>query len=435
MGVNVMTEESLKIATQRKLAMAIENTQKMIEICLDDPDLRLNDKAFTRVRSLGAKNILHILLHRIYHSLQLCLDKYFGEIHSINSTNLIPISKQAFSQSRKHLNPEYVREFVDMTSELAAQDNTMPSYNGMRLIAIDGSDVALENTPELKEAFGCSGPKNDAATALCSIAYGPLDHVIYDCRLDRYNADERDLAKAHVKRLSELGLSGSLLLFDRGYPSAEFVGFLYESNFQFVMRIRSKFNVDADNIKTQDWINLNHNGKEYPVRILKVTLNNGETETLLTSLNQKQLPIRKAGSLYFERWKVEIAYDLIKSKLELENFSGKSKVSVYQDFYATMYLANIAAFAAEEADEEIANKDNGKPLKYPRKANRTRIIAKFREIFLRIITEQDKEKRNAMLDTLISDISRYPIQVVPNRSPKRKLPRKKRFFIGRRSIV
>ena len=424
-----MMTESLKTTMQRKLVMAIENTKKCIEACLDASELRIDEKAFTRKRSLGAKRILHLILHRIYHSLQLCLDKYFEGI------DLLPVSKQAFSQARKHLNPEYVRGFADMTSELAAQDNMMPNYNGMRLIAIDGSDIALENTPELKEAFGCSGPKNNAATALCSIAYGPLDHAIYDCRIDRYTADERSLAKAHVNRLLELGLGGSLLLFDRGYPSSEFIAFLYESGFQFVMRLRNKFNLDADDIKTQGWINLKNNDKEYRVRILKLTLNNGEMETLVTSLNQSQLPIRNAGALYFERWKVEGAYDLLKSKLELENFSGKTKVSVLQDFYATMYLANIASFAAEEADEFIADADKYKKLKHSRKASRTRTISKLRDTFLDLITEQDVAKRNAMLDKLVSDISKYPIQIVPNRSPERKMPRKKRFFIARRSVV
>ena len=308
-------------------------------------------------------------------------------------------------------------------------------YKGMRLIAIDGSDIALENTPELKETYGCSGSKNDAATALCSIAYGPLDQVIYDCRIERYTADERDLAKEHVKRLSELGLQGSLLLFDRGYPSAEFVASLYDSGFQFVMRVRNKFNLEVDEMKTQGLINLKHNNQEYPVRVLKVKLDNGETETLLTSLNQKQLPICKADELYFQRWKVETAYDLLKSKLELENFSGKTQKSVLQDFYATMYLANIAAFAAEEADAHICDVDKDKGLKHPRKASRTRTIAKLRDVFLSVITEQDEAKRSTMLDELISDISRYPIQIVPNRSPTRKLPRKKRFFIGRRSVV
>jgi hypothetical protein len=311
----------------------------------------------------------------------------------------------------------------------------MPSYNGMRLIAIDGSDLALENTPELKESFGCSGPKNDAATALCSIAYGPLDGVVYDCRIDHYTVCERSLAEEHIKRLKELDLGGSLLIFDRGYPSARFIALLYESGFQFVMRVRDKFNLVVDNIKTQGFVNLKHSDKEYSVRVLKIKLETGETETLLTSLDQKQLAIEDAGALYFKRWKVETAYDLLKSKLELENFSGKTKVSVLQDFYATIYLNNISAFASEEANEKIANADKGKNLKHPRKANQARTISKLRDVFLSIIAERDEAKRKIMLDKLILDIARYPIPDVPNRSAPRKPPRKKRFYIARKPVV
>jgi IS4 transposase len=104
-----------------------------------------------------------------------------------------------------------------------------------------------------------------------------------------------------------------------------------------------------------------------PKYSLKVKLPTGETETLVTSLNQKQLPIRKAAGLYFKRWAVETSYDLLKSKLQLENFSGKTAVSVKQDFYATMYLANLASFIAADADEMIAQADADKDLKYPRK--------------------------------------------------------------------
>lgn len=43
-------------------------------------------------------------------------------------------------------------------------------YHGMRLTAIDGTDIALENSAKLKETFGCSGPKRDATTALGSLA-------------------------------------------------------------------------------------------------------------------------------------------------------------------------------------------------------------------------------------------------------------------------
>jgi hypothetical protein len=287
------------VMKKRKLAMAIKKTQELIEKCLADEQLRVKESAFTRKSPLGAKRILHIVLYRIYAALQLCLDSYFDEIDGVS------VSKQAFSKARKNLNPEYVRGYYDMTAEIGAEDH-VSDYCGMRLIAIDGSDMAVENTPELREAFGCSGPKKNSATAQASIAYGPLDHVIYDCRLERYDIDERKLACLHVDRLQELGLKGSLLLFDRGYPSAEFIAHLYENSFHFVMRVRDKWNLQADRETTQGWITVSHNNREYPVRVLKIKLSTGETETLLTSLNQKKLPIRKAGALYFERWKIEV---------------------------------------------------------------------------------------------------------------------------------
>lgn len=122
-----------------------------------------------------------------------------------------------------------MREIAELTTTIAVRDETLDQYKGRRLIVIDGSDVALENTIPLKSAFGCSGPKKDAATALCSLAFGPMDPVIYDFQIGRYDLDECDLARLHVERLTALGLKGSLLLFDRWYPLAERIGYLHES--------------------------------------------------------------------------------------------------------------------------------------------------------------------------------------------------------------
>jgi hypothetical protein len=419
------------VETMKKvnMNMAVERTGKMIEQCLQNIKLRLETNIFVRKRKLGAKRMLGIILSRIYKALQLELDDYYDELGEN------PVSRQAFSKARQLLNPECVREFYDMTAKIGAEDDTLACYRGMRLIAIDGSDIALENTPELKEKFGGSGPNKDAATALCSIAYGPLDHVIYDCRLDQYAKDERDLAKLHVDRLLELGLGGSLLLFDRWYPSAEFIAFLYQRGFHFVMRVRRKWNLEADAVKTQDKIILTHDGLEYTIRVLKVTLPTGEVETLVTSLNQKQLPIRKAANLYWRRWAVETSCDLIKSKLQLENFSGKTKVSVLQDFYATMYLANLVAFSAGVADDMITENDRNKELKYPRQANRNRTIDKLRKNFIRLLLEPDPILRSLLLDRLYASAASKPLSIVSDRSPPRKLPRKKRFFMSKKSVV
>ena len=143
-------------------------SHNLVETCESSEDLRLKKTAFTRKRKLGAKNILRILLQRLVDSLQLGIDAYYD--HLLED----PVSKQAFSKARADLNPEYVRKFADGISEIHAADTSAPTYAGMRLIAIDGTDIALENSPALKEAFGCSGPGKDAATALGSLAYGPL---------------------------------------------------------------------------------------------------------------------------------------------------------------------------------------------------------------------------------------------------------------------
>jgi len=85
-----------------------------------------------------------------------------------------------------------------------------------------------------------------------------------------------------------------------------------------------------------DWITVTHEGREFPVRVLKVLLPTGETETFLTNLDEGQLPLSQAAQVYFKLWAIETAFDTLKSKLQLENFSGKTEVSVRQDFYATI---------------------------------------------------------------------------------------------------
>ena len=89
------------------------------------------------------------------------------------------------------------------------------------------------------------------------------------------------MAKLHMARLQELGLKGSLLLFDRWYPSASFLAYTMNAGFFFVMRVREKWNLQVDAVKTEDWVTMTHEGKDYSVRVLKVVLSNGEPETLL----------------------------------------------------------------------------------------------------------------------------------------------------------
>ncbi len=401
----------------------------LLEYCETDSDLRLKETAFTRQRKLGPQRLLLILLHRLAACLQLAIDTYFKSVKEE------PVSKQAFSKARAGLNPEFVRKFADGIASVHARDEDAPSYRGMRLIAIDGTDIALENSQELKEAFGCSGPKKNAATALGSLAYGPLDHAVYDCQIAPYATDERDLAKLHMDRLKELGLDGSLLLLDRWYPSKQFLAHTMDAGFSFVMRVRRKWNLDVDAVDGDGWVTLCQDGRALRIRAIKVALSSGEIETLLTNLTEEQLPATEAGQLYFKRWGIETAFDTLKSKLQLENFSSKTEVGVKQDFYATVYLMGFAEICAAEATRSIETADQGKNLKYRRKANLNRAINALRNDFWRILLEKDPQVRHDLFDQLCQDIARFPEPVRPDRSPERSSPRNKRFPITKKSVL
>ena len=431
---------------QPKLFAAITRTREMIEACDESPLLRAkkidnagkdkNTKAFTRKGGpFCAKNVVCIILLRIYLSLQLMLDEYFEATADIRKIELEG-TKQGFSQARLKMNEKYIRSYADMTGEVAANGGDLCEFLGMEVYAIDGSTAALENSQALIEGFGCSGSTKNAATASISLCFGPINGYIIDSQIERYGYSERSLAIAHIERLIELGKQGGLLIFGRGYPSKAFMAFIINSGFHFMMRVREKFDVRFDRVKTEKILPFEFEGKTYYIRVLKVRLESGEIETLVTTLCQKKLPISKAGEIYFLRWKVEVAYDMLKSKLQLENFSGKVRATVIQDFFATVYLANIVAFAAEEADKRVAANDEGKSLKYPRKANRNRVIRKVRNAFFDLLDEKNNAKREKMIDSLIENCSKHPVSITPQRaSSVRKRPRAKRYHIGKKAVV
>lgn len=387
--------------------------------------IRMRESTFVRKRKLGAKRILALLLMRVYLCTQLHLDSFFAFIEEL------PVSKQAFSKARQDLNPEYVREFFEMTVQIAVEEDRA-RFKGMRVLAFDGTRIALENSEELKAAYGCAG---GAATALASMVVGVYNDCVYDCRVGRYDDNERNLASQNIDQLKKMGLEGSLLLGDRAYPSAALMSHILDSGFHFLMRVRRKFNCDADAVNLDGIISISNGGVAFDVRVVKITLPSGEIETLLTSLSNACATTQEVGELYRLRWAVETAYNTLKSKLQLENFSGRTQVTFLQDLYATLYICNLSAFAAMDANAIIELHDASRNLKYPRKASRNRSIAKVREVFIRALCETDTVARDVLLQRAVNSIALYPISIVHDRNPERSTPRKKPFHSAYKSVL
>jgi len=54
-------------------------------------------------------------------------------------------------------------------------------------------------------------------------------------------------------------------------------------------------------------------------------------EILISNLFDESLKIQNFKELYFKRWAV-VRYDELKNHLEIENFSGTTRIAIEQDF-------------------------------------------------------------------------------------------------------
>lgn len=301
------------------------------------------------------------------------------------------------------------------------------------MFAIDGTTLALPDKASLCKDFGGSGRKKDSATASASILYDIENDWIADAAIDPYPTMERTQAMGHILRLKELGIaSQSLILFDRGYPEAKFLAFLLRNGIRFLMRCKRKWNCAVDETQSDDFtLDLN---RDVSLRVIRVLLPTGETETLITNLFD--LSYNQFMPLYFRRWPVETKYDILKNKLELCNFTGCSPNAIRQDFWASIHLANIAAVAKAEADQAIQVSRASSGNKYTYQANTAQLIGTLKDRFICACLLQEGSHRRRAIENIIDEIACAVSPVRPNRSFCRNpWPRKAKFCFNRRSNI
>jgi hypothetical protein len=413
----------------------IEARRKFLEALTPSSMKNHDGKSFTRKRSLFLARLLEIVLRCAPEGLQIRLDDYYKKVGCAEAV----VSKQAFSKARAKLDPDVVRDSFRLTAQTLSSCEDLELYRGQyRLCAIDGSTIALDNATELLEHFGGSGVNNDCATALVSLCYDPLNNAILDGGLYPYGTSERDAAKNHFWEVSKLPLPEgvkNLYLFDRGYPSRELLAEMIDADRIFLMRVRKKFSTDFDLSCRNEKVSFRYGGKRYEVRVFKVILDTGEEEILITNLRALHLSRKEVGELYFKRWGIEVKFDSLKNKLELENFSGRRVCTTYQDFWAKLDLANTLAALEYATDEAIAENTAGKNNKHTQTTNENRLIAKFTERYIELLANDDPEARLALFDELVADIARRPVEVKPGRKSPRKPPRKKKFCDRRKRVL
>ncbi len=377
---------------------------------------KMQEKDFTRKRKLGFTESVLFILSGTKKSLQSALYTFFKGMKIQEET----YTKQAFSKGRQRIRPEAFLELFKTTVTEFYRNADYRTYKGYRVMAIDGTKYNLPNTEELLEIYGMQKPTN-MVQSLSSCLYDVMNGIILDVHMFPFDANERELAQLHLNELEKMKTDKEILLMDRGYPASKLFKSMEEKGFKFVARCEPNF-IKAMNINGND-CTVEHTFKSgicLKLRVVEVELDNGNTETLVTNILDK-FTSKDFAELYHMRWGIEEKYDDLKNKLEIENFSGTNNIAILQDFYATMFLNNLAATMAYEYSDEIDNKYNTKDLKYKYKTNISMTISILKINLIEMISTDSSKKRNNLFSRIISQLMNCVVPIRPGRSLPRSL--------------
>ena len=304
-------------------------------------------------------------------SIQRELDRFYKTINQ-EDYNIREATKGALTQARAKLNPWAFIRLNEVATQTFYNEAEIYGWYGFRVVAVDGTRLVLPNHPSVIEEFGQHkfGPNADSprCLALASMLYDVLNQVTIDAQIAPYKESEKDLLELHLEKTEK----GDLLLLDRGYPSISLMYLLIAKGIEFCIRMKEdwwlsvkdftesgekerivEFNLPKkDRKKLSDYPELID--KPIKCRLIKIELEDGSIEILCTSLiDCEQYKYADFEELYHYRWNEEEAYKLLKSRVELENFSGKTARAIKQDFHAKIFLMSLCAIFSHPIEEKV----------------------------------------------------------------------------------
>ena len=348
---------------------------------------RTKRKYFSRDRKLKFRELVLFVLSKINTSSQQAINQFFEHSLKLNEH----MTQQALSKARLHMNHKpFEKMFRYAVAEQYNGEYDIEQWEGNTVLAFDGSTLQLPAAGKLAKEFGTLTRE---PTAKISILYDVLNEIIVDGKIESCYADEREMAKEHIEtcftnqQLEMLKAEKVIILADRGYPSEEFIKYLIDRGLKYVIRCRKDFNNKVEAALNNEVVPMGDAGR---VRVLKLILDGGGEETLLTNLYDTEQSCFK--SLYFMRWGIETKYGMLKQKHILENFSGYSKNVILQDFWATLHVTNLCAIACNEANEELEEERKDKRTKYKYVVNYNECVGTMKSVLLSAVFVDSKKE-------------------------------------------
>ena len=416
---------------------------------LRDPNFlarhRVRPEDFTRHRQLTFPVLMLFILQKTVKSLQRHLHELLdalapGEIFE-------PLTSGAVTHARAKLKDS---AFVELNRDCVlpivyGSERPIQQWRGHRLLGIDSSLLRLPDSEELGREFGWKEASNqNGATgtrypeARLSVLYDLLNQIGHDARLEPSTLGEVALALQQMEHLApddveinDRGFSGYVFFARVLQRGAHFIGRCSTGSF---LAAQQMFGLNRAHQSKAVWLFAPPDQKaecrrlglplKIKVRFVSVRLPTGELEVLATSLLDEALyPTAQFLIVYHWRWGHETYYLMLKGRMELENFSGRTVEAIRQDVQAAVLLANLESVLNEPAQAALSR--NSTDAIQPLQVNRSN---SYHALKLELL---DLLYRDIPAEQVIHQLTKLFIgSPVPVR-PDRKVPRRPRLSFHR----
>ncbi len=398
------------------------------------------EKDFSRSRKISFSDTIHFLLSMKGNTLR----KEWLDYWDFSSEMA---SVPAFCQQRQKLLPEAMDFLFHSFNESFL---SLDTYRGFRLLACDGSDLAIAHNPDDKATY-----RRHNSLERNEKGYNQLHlNVLYDLKNRIYEdaiiqpGRSPNEAKALIDMMERSQIQEPVLLIaDRGYESYNILAHAQEKGWKFLIRAKDlgsrgilthlpipdngTFDCSLSLILTKKQTKeIKSQPQRYrcltnkttcdfldPVknpfytlhfRVLRFPITENTMECIITNLDEDAFPMEEIKKLYEWRWGIERSFRELKYTIGLTNFHAKKVEYILQEIFARLIIYNFC----ERIITKIVVREKNR--KYSYQINFTVAVLICREYFRSRIPPPDLEALIQKNILPIREGRKAPRKVSPN---------------------
>jgi hypothetical protein len=328
--------------------------------------LDLSTQASIRRRRLPVDQVLWLVLgmalfrdepvHEVARRLNICAQ-------GLATDHLL--ARSGVTEARKRLGADPVEWLFRKTgTQWGGERYNGDTWHDLQVFAVDGALLRTQDTPELREHFGSGNTSTDRQTPFPMMRLVALmnvrSHLILDAQLSPYRRSEMRLADEFLQQIPD----HSVTLFDKGFWSADLM-----LSLSGVGTNRHWLTPARKNLVSEEVIRYGEHDRlvrmkvspqarkrnpslptHWEVREVSYEIQ-GKLKTVMTSLPASTYSTMAVTKLYRQRWEIELGFRDIKSSMQQNAMTLRSKKIdlVYQEVWGLLLAYNVIRREASQA--------------------------------------------------------------------------------------